>query len=152
MTARQCSAALVVVALAGGCGEGSGEPGTSSLRWDGAPRLLEPPTTESDRILQGVLRNDSSSAIELEADAVELRDARGRRVDGTAVFLTGYVRPGESQNRGPAELSRQESERLGKRVRIAPGGQVPVVVSWRTRDGRPVAIRYPGGSLRVPGG
>ena len=150
---RSAGAAIVLVAaLVSGCGGGGdGDRPGAAVRWEGDPRVLSPPTAESDRTLQGVVRNDGPEPVELDATSVELRDAEDRRVPGTAVFLTGYVRPGESQNRGRAELSRQERERLGKVARVDPGATAPLVVSWRTRDGAPVRVVFPGGSLPVPG-
>ena len=141
------AAALATAALvAGGCG--GDERG--ALSWEQTPQVLDPPTAENDHVLRGVVRNDGDEAIEIDARDVALRADGGGRVAGTAVFLTGYVRPGESQNRGRVELSRQEKLRLGKAARIGPGETAPLVISWRARDGDPARVAYPGGSLAVP--
>jgi hypothetical protein len=146
---RRAAAALIAAAALAGCGGGDDDD-AARIAWQGDPRLLRPPTAADDRVLQGVVRNGSDEPVVLRARDVTLRAADGSRVAGTAVFLSGYVRPGESQNRGRQTLSGQEEERLGHVARIAPGATAPLVISWNAGAGRPERIEYPGGSLELP--
>lgn len=139
---------LAAALVAAGCG--SDDSPKSSIAWQGKPRVLNPPTAADDRVLQGVVRNESDRPVALRARDVTLRAAGGARVEGTAVFLSGYVRPGDPQNRGRQALSGQEQKRLGHVARVAPGQTAPLVVSWRAADGRPERLEHPGGALAIP--
>ncbi len=147
--------AVALAAVAGGCG-GAEDGGPSSERpalvWQEEPSVLRRSAPEPAAIVQGVIRNQSRRQVELTGEAMVLREADGDPVPGSAVFLSGYVRPGEAQNRGRETLSAQEEERLGRVARIDPGKTAPLVVSWRARDGRPVRVSHPEGSLEIPGG
>ena len=140
---------LVAAALAlGGCG---GSDHEAPLAWSDEPEVIKAQSTEPAKILRGTVRNGSRKPLVIKAEDVRLTGAGGRRVPADAIFLTGYVRPGDPQNRGRGvQLSEQEAERLGRVVRMAPGATAPLVVSWRVRDGAPMRVRYPGGSLPVP--
>jgi len=142
ITLAACAAAI------SGCGESAADG--PALEWVGQPRVIVAPTAEPARILQGKVRNRSMSELRLQADEVTLRDAGGRRVAGSAIFLPGYVRPGEPQNRGGAPFADTEAARIGRLVTIAPGDTAPLVISWRVKDGRPVRVEHPGGTLEVP--
>lgn len=142
--------AVVVVAVAALSGCGGGDE-RSRLAWSGEPEVLQAPTAERAKILRGSIRNRSDERLDLEAAELRLSDADGDTVRGNAIFLSGYVRPGDPQNRGPGlPVSDQEAERLGRVAHLDPGETAPLVVSWRERDGRPVRVEHPGGSLPLP--
>jgi len=144
--------ALVAGALAAaGCGAEEPAAKGGPLAWVEAPGIVEAPSADGSRILQGEVRNTSQRDLRVGSADVRLRDAEGTAVSGNAIFLTGYVRPGEPQNRGGEPFADSEAERIGRLIRLAPGDTAPLVVSWRTRDGAPSEIAYPGGSLPVPG-
>ena len=137
-----------VAAVLIGCGEEprAQQPG---LRWVAPPAEIAATPSDPSRILRGEVRNASEKEIIIRAAEIVLRDAGGRPVDGNAIFLPGYVRPGEPQNRGGEPFADTEAERIGRLARIPPAGTAPLVISWRVRDGRPVTIEYPGGALRL---
>jgi hypothetical protein len=53
------------------------------------------------------------------------------------------------QNRGE-EIPPAEQLRIGLRVRLFPGREAPLTVSWRVREDRVARIDYGSGSLPVP--
>ena len=141
--------AAIAATLVAGCG-GDGESAESrdALRWQATPRVLR---SADARLLQGVVRNESRRSLELSAEDLVPRTRAGRRLAASVAFLTGYVRPGEPQNRGPTVLSEQERARTGRAVRLEPDATAPLTVAWRSRDGQATRIEYPGGELPVPG-
>jgi hypothetical protein len=100
--------ALIVVA---GCG-GSGLEGV--LQWEGDPNVAA-------RALNGTIRNTTDHAVDLDAGAMRLLDADGRKI------------------KARFRLDREEVPR---------GGQTRVRVTWKA--GKPVRIDYGAGTLALP--
>jgi hypothetical protein len=147
-----CGAVLLIGAvLLTGCG-GGGDGGSDGLRWATDPRIFTPENLPRDRILSGRVRNDSLRRVELTAKALTLRDADGRRVEGTAVFLAGFGRGLYPPTREPDPLPESELLRTGRKARIDPGKAVPVTISWRVPPSgeKPVRVDHGGGSLPIP--
>ncbi|MEX2194267.1 MAG: hypothetical protein WD844_03200 [Thermoleophilaceae bacterium] len=146
------AAAALLAALCGaGCGGDDDAAGGGPLDWSGAPRVATPPTLPDERVLTGRVANDSLEPVELDVADLRLLDESGERVQGQAVFLSGYVLPPEPRNRGPVELPEGERRRLGQLVRIEPGGEAPISVAWRIAGGRePVRLDYGDGTLALP--
>jgi len=144
-------AAVVAAAALAVCGCG-GSDAEEPLAWSGDPEGIEAPSREPAKILRGTLRNGSDDELVVSAKDGTLTGAGDRPGPSAAIFATGYVPPGDPQNRGRGvTLSDQEKERLGRVARIQPGATAPLVISWRVRDGAPQRVEYPGGSLPVPG-
>ena len=143
------AAAALALTLAVGCG-GDGETTTvGPLHWVGKPSSL--PASEllpSDRIVSGRVENRSLEPIELDARKMRLVDANDRGVRASIAFLDSFGRAWEVYNKGPLALPRDEWRRLGRLVRIEPGQEVPLTVSWSGR--RPQRIAYAGGTLALP--
>jgi hypothetical protein len=145
-------AAAVVIALltAAGCG-GDGN-GANPLAWKEDPDLVVPPRLPGDRILRGEVTNGSLDRVVVEARDLKLVDGEGRRVEGTATFLSSYVHSIYPPTRGPSPYPESERERVGQIARIEPGKSAPLTVSWHEPKGprTPVKIDYGSGSLSIP--
>jgi hypothetical protein len=146
------AAALVLAALAGCGGDDEGEA-SGDLVWAKRPRLYLPPGLERDRILTGVVRNDSFERIDLTARDLRVETRDGERVPSAAVFGESFRRGVFPQNRGEG-TPESEQIRIGLKLRLRPGKKAPLTVSWRqaSRDRRPVRVDYGAGSLPVPRG
>lgn len=151
MTRASAVLLLAALALAGCGGDGERKGGGTGLIWDGEPRLVLPERLPEDRIVTGVVRNDSLRPVRVEARDVRLVDRDGREVPGNVVFTNGYVHGLYPPAREP-ELPDRELQRLGRRASLTPGKTVPLTVSWRERRGAdpPVAIDWGEGTLPLP--
>jgi hypothetical protein len=153
---RPALAALLAAAAvaAGGCG-GSGASvagdGSGPLRWAGEPLLFTPETLPGDRILTGVLRNDSVRRVRVDLPEVRVLAGDGRRVAATPVFLNTFGKTLWSPGRGPEQMPETELRRTGRIAFLRPGEEVPFTVSWHAADGAPAVVDYGAGSLKVPG-
>ena len=146
-------AALGLVAAGPGSGERAGAAGAAAgpLGWTAPPKIYVAPGKPTDRILSGVIRNDSLEVAEVRAADLEVFDASGSRLVSGSIFLGSfgrglYARPRRDQ------ASDIEQRRTGRLLRIGPGATQPLTVSWRlgANDARAERIEYPGGSLRIP--
>jgi hypothetical protein len=140
---------LVVAVAAVGHGSG-GERGSGDLVWQEQPHVYRNPSLPHDRVLRGVIRNDSVRVIMLSARELGVRTADSNEMESAAVFAPTFIRGVFPQNRG---IGAPESEelRVGLRARIEPGQTVPITVSWR-EHGEPAArVDYGTGSLPVTG-
>ena len=150
---RRGALAVALLFAIGGCGggDGGGSQAGGSLIWDKKPKLFVPKTLPNDRIVQGIVRNDSLRRIQVDAKDLRLVDSKGRRVPGSAVFLAGYLHGLFPPTREP-QLSEQELERIGRRAKLTPGKTVPLTVSWREKKGTasPVRIEWGDGALPLP--
>lgn len=143
------AASIVAIAAAGSGSEPGSDFGT--LAWDGKPKLFTHETLPDDRVLSGVLRNDSLADVELAASDVELVDADGRPVEHTALFSRGYARdiyPPSAQR----ALPEADKVRLGLKLKLKPGEERPITLAWRVSDParQPVRVELPQGSLDLP--
>ena len=147
------AAALVVFAIllpVTGCGaEGDG---ANPLEWKGEPDVIVPPKLRGDRILRGDVANGSLDRVVVEAKDIRLLDADGRRVVGTATFLSTYVHSIFPPTNQPSPYPESERQRLGQVARIQPGKSAPLTVSWHEPKGprTPVRIDYGNGTLPIP--
>ena len=147
--AARAVALIAIAGLAlGGCGGDESGDGAGPLRWQEPPQVLTNPTLPDDRILQGRVVNESLRPVELAARDVRAEDADGERMEASVAFLSGFGRAWEVYNKGPLDLPDDERRRLGKLVRIEPGRDAPLVVSWR--GAAPERLTYAGGTLTVP--
>jgi len=125
--------------------------GDVRLAWKAEPLLIRVPELPRDRIVTGRVRNTSLRPVDIEAERIQIVDARGHRLRSTARFLQGFVHglyPASMHVRG----SRFERTRLGKMATIKPGQDLPLTLSWRVPRGgsEPVEARFGGGSLSLP--
>lgn len=150
---RRLLLALALACAIGGCGggDGGGSKAGGELIWDKKPSLIVPKTLPNDRIVIGVVRNDSLRKVQVDSKELRLVDGTGRQVPGSAVFLNGYLHGLFPPTREP-QLSEQELERIGRRARLTPGKTVPLTVSWREKKGQrsPVRIDWGAGTLPLP--
>jgi hypothetical protein len=148
---RQAAALFLITLLAlAGCG--SDEDGAAPLTWKEDPDIVVPPRLPGDRILRGEVSNGSLDRVVIEAKEVKLLDADGRRVEGTATFLSSYVHSIYPPTRGPSPYPAAERARLGQIAQIEPGKSAPLTVSWHEPKGprTPVRVDYGDGSLPIP--
>ena len=147
------AAAIAVAALPTACGDGDGLEG-GDLVWVREPKVFREPDLPRDRVLVGTIRNDSLRRIKVVAKDVRAVDADGRALRGNATFIKGYIHALYPPTRPPpGGLPESELERLGKQVRLDPGGTAPLSIAWRVRRGTqaPVRIDYGAGFLAIPG-
>jgi hypothetical protein len=132
-------------------GHGKDEPlGKGDLVWEKAPRVYRTAELPDDRVLRGVIRNDSLRVMTLGARDLGVRARDGDEMESAAIFAPTFIRGVFPQNRGDA-IPENEQLRIGLRARIEPGKTVPVTVSWRERGERAAAVDYGTGSLPVTG-
>jgi hypothetical protein len=144
------AALVVIVAVAALAGSGDDRQlGNGDLVWVKQARLYRNPNLPDDRVVRGVIRNNSLKIVTLSARDLHVRTAAGDRLDTAAVFAPTFIRGVFPENRGQ-DIPESEQLRIGLRARIEPGKTVPVTVAWREPDGRASAIDYGGGSLPVP--
>ena len=147
------AAAIAAAALPSACGDGDGLEG-GDLAWVRDPKVFREPDLPRDRVLVGTVRNDSLRRIKVVAGDVRAVDADGRALRGNATFVKGYIHALYPPTRPPpGGLPESELQRLGKEVRLDPGGTAPLSIAWRVPRGskRPVRIDYGAGFLPIPG-
>lgn len=145
-----------IVLCAAGCG-GSDEPDRAlgstavDLRWEKPPLVTTPDTLPDDRVLAGVVKNESSVAFEAARDDVKLVDAEGRPVFSAVRFSSGFGRDIYPPRYG-RNLPKADRLRLGLLTRVAPGASTPVTISWRVKDRSraPVRMEIGPGELEIP--
>lgn len=147
-------AALALIGVGSSSGDRAGAAGDGSagpLVWAAPPRVYVAPGMPRDRILSGVVRNDSLRVAEVKASGIEVIDAGGDRLRSAAIFLGSFSR-GLYAGPRKAQASDIEERRTGRLLRIGPGTEQPLTVSWRLGpDGASAGrIEYRGGSLRAP--
>ncbi len=131
-------------------GHGKDEPrGNGDLVWEQQPHVYRNSALPDDRILRGVVRNDSLRVVTLTARDLGVRAAGGDELESAAIFAPTFIRGVFPQNRGDA-IPENEQLRIGMRARIEPGKTVPITVSWRQRTERASLVDYGTGSLPVP--
>lgn len=142
---RRAAALLAVLVLAAtGCG--GDERGPGGLGWVGTPKLLVAGAAP-DRVLQGVIRNDTLRPIEVLAADVRVLDADGDRIKAEVLFAAGLSKPLYPVDR-PGEIAEYDFKRLGRKLSLKPGEQVPLTVAWRAPD-QPVQIGYGAGTIEI---
>lgn len=141
--------ASTVILAATGCGSDERET-SGRLAWAKPPVIYSQST---DRVLQGMIRNNGLQRVDVVASDLRMLDAEGRRVPGVATFALGYVHSNYPLTREP-DLPDSEQRRLGRRTFIEPGRQVKLTLAWRVTPGggRPVSISYGTGQLPIPAG
>jgi hypothetical protein len=141
------AAVLAVATVSHGGGE---QLGQGALVWDQKPQVYRNPELPNDRVLRGVVRNDSLRVMSLTARDLNVRGASGKELESAVVFAPTFIRGVFPENRGQ-DIPESEQLRIGLRARIEPGKTVPVTVSWREPEARASVIDYGSGSLPVPG-
>jgi hypothetical protein len=139
-----------LMALAGTDGGAGASASGGPLVWKAPPRVSTAPGMPRDRILSGVVRNDSARIAEVEAGEVRVLSGGGERLPSAAIFLGSFSRGLYAASR-KAEASDIERRRTGRLLRIGPGGEQALTVSWRVGDPDEPAqrIEYGSGSLPV---
>jgi hypothetical protein len=102
-----------------------------------------------DRILSGVVRNDSVRVAEVDAGEVRVFSAEGARLKSAGIFLGSFSR-GLYAGPRKGQASDIERRRTGRLLRIGPGAEQPLTVSWRTRPGAETGARIEYGSGALP--
>jgi hypothetical protein len=142
------AAVLAVATVSHG---GGAQLGEGALVWQQKPQVYRNPELPNDRVLRGVVRNDSLRIMSLTARDLDVRGASGKELESAAVFAPTFIRGVFPENRG-SDIPESEQLRIGLRARIEPGKAVPITVSWRERGGRAARVDYGAGSLPVPMG
>jgi hypothetical protein len=141
------AAVLAVATVSHGGGE---QLGGGALVWEQKPHVYRNPALPNDRVLQGVVRNDSLKVMTLTARDLGVRTAAGDDLESATVFAPTFIRGVFPENRG-SEIPESEQLRIGLRARIEPGKAVPITVSWRERSERAARVDYGTGSLPIGG-
>lgn len=153
---RALAALVTVGLLAVGCGESDSQknkgsvPGSSAvtLRWETPPTITTPDTLPNDRVLAGVVKNDSSVAFAVDRDAVKLVDRSGRPVFAATRFSNGFGRDIYPPRYG-RNLPEADRLRLGLRTKVPPGGSTPVTIAWRVKDPSRAPVRVEFGAEKL---
>ncbi len=149
------SAAVAVALLSAGCGSGHDRSASRpALRWTGTPQVFTTKALPRDRVVVGAVRNTSGRTLKLDAAALVVLDADGRRLRSTGQFAAGYAHGLYGAFQQPDPLPPGELERLGRIVTIPAGGTAPLAVSWTVADGhdagRRSSVDYGSGRLPLP--
>jgi hypothetical protein len=131
-------------------GRGEDNLGRGDLVWEKAPHVYRNAELPRDRVLRGVIRNDSLRVVTLTARDLAVRTPGGDEMESAAIFAPTFIRGVFPQNRGDA-IPENEQFRIGLLTRIEPGQTVPVTVSWREQGERAARVDYGTGSLPVTG-
>ncbi|MCW3015577.1 MAG: hypothetical protein JWO02_2669 [Solirubrobacterales bacterium] len=147
-------AALAALTVAG-CGGGeSAADRADPLAWTAAPQVFKTTALPDDRVAVGSVRNTTSAPLRLDATALTVRDADGRRLRGTGQYAAGYAHGLYGAFQKPDPIPPGELERLGLLITIPPGKTAPLAVSWTLRKGsdptRAASVDYGPGRLRLP--
>jgi hypothetical protein len=145
-------AGLVVGAGCGGGDNGGGGDSTAGdLRWSGSLDVVRPASLPDDVIVSGHVENTSLKPVKLDASDLRIEDAKGRPLEGVAVFSRTWAKPIINLARG-GQLPEAEALRVGFKAFIEPGKKVPLTVAWRRGDGDAAAARvsYGAGWLDLP--
>ena len=137
--------ALVLAVAATGRGEGD-DLGSGDLVWQKRPHVYRNAALPDDRVLRGVVRNDSLEVMKLSARDLVVRDGKGDELESAVIFAPTFIRGVFPQNRGD-EIPESERLRIGLLARIEPGRTVPITVSWRELGKRAALVDYGTGSL-----
>jgi hypothetical protein len=140
----------LVLAVATVSHGGDEQLGNGALVWKQKPRVYRNAELPNDRVLRGVVRNDSLRVITLTARDLQVRARGGDEMDSAAIFAPTFIRGVFPQNRGDG-IPENEQLRIGMRARIEPGKTVPITVSWRERGERASLVDYGTGSLPLAG-
>jgi hypothetical protein len=149
-------AAVAALAVAvSGCGDGSSPiVAANPLQWTAAPQVFRTTALPDDRVAVGSVRNTTDAPLELDATALAVVDANGRRLRSTGQYAAGYAHGLYGAFQKPDPLPPGELTRLGLRVTIAPGKTAPLAVSWTVRKGsepaRAASVDYGPGRLTLP--
>ena len=149
------AAALLVAALAllgpGSDRGGAAAGGAGQLTWAAPPRVYVAPGMPRDRILSGVVRNDSVRVAEVAAGDIRVFTAKGERLKSAGIFLGAFSR-GLYAGPRKGQASDIEERRTGRLLRVGPGAEQPLTVSWRTGPAGQsgTRIEYGSGSLAIP--
>jgi len=121
------------------------------LVWTKGPNVYRQENLPRDRVLVGMIRNDSLRRIRLQAKDVHPVDEDGNPLRGNATFIRGYIHPLYPPTRPPrGGLPESELERLGRLIRLDPGKTAPLAVAWRVPAGKKGAARIEYGSGWLP--
>jgi hypothetical protein len=137
---------LAVAAVSHGGGQ---RLGSGALVWEQKPDVYRNAELPNDRLLRGVVRNDSLRVVTLTARDLDVRAADGGAMESAAIFAPTFIRGVFPQNRGTG-MPENEQLRIGLRARIEPGQAVPITVSWREGGRHASRVDYGTGSLPVP--
>ena len=139
---------ILVVAVSGHGGEP--QLGSGDLVWEQQPHIYRSAQLPNDRVLRGVVRNDSLRVVTLKARDLDVRAGGGTELESAAIFAPTFIRGVFPQNRADG-IPENEQLRIGLRVRLEPGRSAPITVSWRAHDERASLVDYGSGSLPIPG-
>jgi hypothetical protein len=148
---RRGALAVAAVAVAGCGGSADSEPRAA---WVGKPVVVRHPELPGDELATGRVVNRSTEVLRVDAAAVRVLDADGRRVRATVRFAAGYSHGLYPPRDAPRENPRFLRERLGDAATVRPGRSVPLTVAWhrRGRAAAPVRIDLGAASLPLPPG
>jgi hypothetical protein len=134
---RRGAALLAATVLAGGLALALPRLLSSGggLVWTGTPQVYAVPGLSTDRVLSGKVVNTSGDAIYVDARKVAVVDRRGHRLETGARFLAAFAHPLYAPMQFQTVGDAFQLQRLGVVVRIEPGQQIPLTVSWRSAPG-----------------
>ena len=139
----------LVLAVAAVSHGGDEQLGKGALVWKQKPRIYRNAELPDDRVLRGVVSNDSLRVMTLTARDLNVRAPGGDEMESAAIFAPTFIRGVFPQNRGSG-MPENEQLRIGLRARIEPGKAVPITVSWREHGQHASMVDYGTGSLPVP--
>ena len=153
MRTRTLAALAAAAAIVSGCASADADSGAAApLSWEGDPVVVRQPQLPDDTVVSGRILNGTDKPVALDARSVTIVRADGSPVRATVTFAEGYSHSLYPPRDAPKETPRQESERLGRAVTIAPGKSAHLTVAWRIPHGSapPVKIDLGVEKLALP--
>lgn len=146
--------ALAVSASACGGDDAGAAADAGPLVWVTPPEVFKTRALPNDRVALGTVRNSTSAPVDLDASALQVLDADGRKLTSTGAYAAGYAHGLYGAFQKPDPLPPEQLKRLGLVVTIPPGKTAPLAVSWTFPTGsdatKPATVEYGKGQLALP--
>ncbi|WP_354702117.1 hypothetical protein DSM112329_02470 [Paraconexibacter sp. AEG42_29] len=155
LAAAATVAAGLTLILATGCGGGEDAgDGPPPLAWTAPPQVFATKALPDDRVAVGSVRNTTDRPVELNATALRVVDADGKRLRSAGQYAAGFAHGLYGAFQKPDPIPPGELRRLGLLITVAPGQTAPIAISWSLPRGsdkrRPAAVDYGKGRLVLP--
>lgn len=144
--------ALCALAAAGCGGGGDDGRSTGPIAWKGEPEAFRSQAHSGDRVLVGMVENDSLEPVRLDASKLEVRDSGGKVLRSNGQYIPTFAHGLYGGFQKPRRLPADELRRLGLVISLEPGATAPLSLAWRLEpgSGEPAVVDYGRGTLVLP--